>query len=143
MHLLSPGFNFEFETLLQYSGVNNVVDHKAALSVLFQTYKIKHEVKTLSCKHCLIFTLLETNWGIALKQPFNFPFLSHKSATASQIYSNAISNSKPMLDLCNCVNSEAISTTASPMQPHKWEATLRLPVCAWTSNKVFSSIFPV
>ena len=54
-----------------------------------------------------------------LKQPFILPFFCHKSATAFQIDSNKVSNSKLKLDLCNCVKIKTIESTAPPQQPYK------------------------
>ena len=48
------------------------------------------------------------------KQPLNLPFLYNKSATACQIDSNKVSNSKLKLDLCNCVKTEIVEYTAPP-----------------------------
>ena len=53
-----------------------------------------------------------------LKQPL-LPFFCHKSATTCQIDSNKVANPKLKPDLCNCVKSEMINSTAPPQQPHK------------------------
>ena len=54
-----------------------------------------------------------------LKQPLILSFLYHKSTTTSQIDSYEVSNSKLKLDLCICVETEMIESTAPPQQPHK------------------------
>ena len=45
-------------------------------------------------------------------------FLYHKSATTCQIDSNKVPNSKLKPDLCNCVKTEIIESTAPPQWPH-------------------------
>ena len=47
-----------------------------------------------------------------LNQPLILPFLCHKTATAFQIDSKKVSNSKLKLDLCNCVKIEMIESAA-------------------------------
>ena len=54
-----------------------------------------------------------------LKQPLMLPFLCHKSAPMFQIESYKVSNSKLKLDLCSCVKSRKIESTAPPQQPQK------------------------
>ena len=49
-----------------------------------------------------------------LKQSLILAFLCHKSATTRQIDSNKISNSTLKLELCNCVKTEIIESTAPP-----------------------------
>ena len=51
---------------------------------------------------------------LLLKQPFILPFLCHKSANTCQIDSNKVSNSKLKPDLCNCVKTDVINSTAPP-----------------------------
>ena len=47
-----------------------------------------------------------------LKQPLSLHFLYHKSEITSQIDSSTVSNSKLKLDLCNCIKTEVIKSTA-------------------------------
>ena len=54
-----------------------------------------------------------------LKHPLILPLLYHKSVTAGQIDSNKVSNSKLKLDLCNCIKTEIIESTARPQYAHK------------------------
>ena len=54
-----------------------------------------------------------------LKKTLILLFLRYKSATICQTDSNKVSNSKLKLDLCNCVETEIIESTAPPRQPHK------------------------
>ena len=54
-----------------------------------------------------------------LKQALILPFLCHKSATTCQIDSYEVSNSKLRLDLCNCVKTEMIESTAPPQYLYK------------------------
>ena len=49
-----------------------------------------------------------------LKQPLIWPFLSHKSTATGQIDPYKVSNSKSKPDLCKCVKSEIIESTAPP-----------------------------
>ena len=48
------------------------------------------------------------------KQPLTLLFLHPKSATTCQIDSYTVSNFKLKPDLCNCVKTEIIESTASP-----------------------------
>ena len=54
-----------------------------------------------------------------LKQSHILPFLCHKSTTACQIDSNKVSNSELKIDLCHCVKTEIIESTASVQRQHK------------------------
>ena len=54
-----------------------------------------------------------------LMQPLILPFLYHKSATMCQIDPNKVSSAKLKPDLCSCVKSEIIESTAPPQQPLK------------------------
>ena len=54
-----------------------------------------------------------------LKQPLILPFRYHKSAITCRIDSNEVSNSKLKAELCSCVKTEMIESTAPPQQPHK------------------------
>ena len=54
-----------------------------------------------------------------LKQPHILPFLFRRSATTCPIDSNKVSNSRLKPDLCNCVKSGIVESTAPPQQPHK------------------------
>ena len=57
----------------------------------------------------------------SLKQPLNLPFLCHKSATACQIDSNKVSNSKLKPDLHNWAKTEISESVAPPHQQNKWD----------------------
>ena len=46
-------------------------------------------------------------------------FLYHKSATTCQTDSSKVSNSKLKPELCNCLKTETIESTAPPQQPNK------------------------
>ena len=50
---------------------------------------------------------------------FILPFICHKPATTCEIDLNGVSNSKLKLDLCNCVETKIIGSTAPPQYPHK------------------------
>ena len=54
-----------------------------------------------------------------LKQLLILPFLCHNIVTSWQIDSNKVSNSNLKPDLCNCVKTEMIESTAPPQQPYK------------------------
>ena len=71
-----------------------------------------------------------------LKQPLILHFLCHKSATACQIDSKKVSNSKLRLDLSNFVKTEIIEYTAPPQKPHK-RSTIFMgnPVQNYISNR--------
>ena len=56
---------------------------------------------------------------LCLKQPPILPFLCHELATRCQIDSKKVSNSKLKLDICNCVKTEIVESTAPLQQPHK------------------------
>ena len=62
----------------------------------------------------MILTSLENNGSAVLKEPLISPFLCHNLAATCQIDSNNVSISKLKPDLCNCVKSEIVESTAPP-----------------------------
>ena len=72
-----------------------------------------------------------------MKQPLILPVLCHKSATTYQIDSYKVSNSKLKRDVCNCVKTESIESTAPPQQAHKQgTAFLGHPVLIITHSRL-------
>ena len=75
-----------------------------------------------------------------LKDPLILSFLCHKSATTCQIDSYKVSNSKLKSDLCNCVKTEIIESTAPPQYLHK-RGTVFLGTPCFTNHLTVLSHF--
>ena len=67
------------------------------------------------------FELLQNNRSAVFETTIRIrlSFVCHKSATTLQIDSYKVLNSKLRTDLCNCVKTEVIKSTAAPQQPNK------------------------
>ena len=91
-------------------------------------YLLKNLVKLLIryqntfFENLFILTLLVNNRSAVLEANTNFPFFSAINQQPRVRMTKQVSNSKLKLDLCNCVKTEIIESTAPPQSPHKRRA---------------------
>ena len=98
---------------LHWNNVSNPLKHiERMLNATLEPYR------TPSFKIHLIFYLVQEQ-KVFLKQSCILPFSCYKSATACQIDSNKVSNSKSVPMLFNCIDNGTIAITTPPQQSHK------------------------